>query len=482
MQLAELLGQGYEGGRSTHTIVRQCHECGTCTSGCPVAELIPEHYNPRTMLALILMNLEEALVESGVWLCAWCYRCYDRCPEGIKLPEIFLLVRNLALERGYLQGFREAMKIVSEKIPLPTICIRACFHPERSRLDGPLINDAIMKLVTKYEREVTYEKVRVEPKIHRKKAAIIGSGPSGLTAAYDLVRKGHQVAIFESLPKLGGMLRVGLPQYRLPEHVLDAEIERLKNMGVGVRTGVLLGKDLTIDQLRNEYDAVLIATGAHRSMTLRVDGEELRGVIHGIEFLREVNLGGKTELGKKVVVVGGGNVAVDAARTAIRLGASVSILYRRSREEMPANPWEIEHAIREGVKIHFLVAPKTIQSHNGRVAAIECIRMVLGEPDETGRRRPIPVEGSEFAVEVDTVITAIGQIPDTSYLPEETRLYTRGTIVTDLETMETSSAGIFASGDVVLGPATIIEAVVHGKRAAVAMDNYLSGSTKTLSK
>jgi len=470
---------GVEGLLSSQADGRRCIECGSCTSNCPVAELIPEQYNPRAILAQILLNPDSVWLGHEIWLCAWCYRCYDGCPQAIKLPEIFLLSRILAVKKRKLEGLKKALRIIRDKVPLPAVCIRACFHPERGRLDGPLVMNSVMKPMAKYEPEILRGRSsRRRPKL-RKRVAIVGSGPSGLAAAYELLRNGYHVEILESLPKLGGMLRVGLPQYRLPDKVLDYEIKRLESLGLEAKTGISVGKNFTIDELRNKYDAVLIASGAHRSTTLRVEGEELEGVLHGLEFLKKVRLGEKVRLGKRVAVIGGGNVAIDAARTASRLGARVTVLYRRSKEEMPANPWEVEHAEREGVKMRFLAAPKRICSRNGRVAAVECVGMKLGDRDESGRRRPIPIEGSEFQIKVSTVIPAIGEIPDTSFLPQEIRLSDRGTILTDIETTETSLTGVFAAGDVVSGPATIIEAIARGRRAAQAIDSYLCGTSQT---
>ena len=461
------------GEQFSETDGRRCLECGSCTSSCPVAELIPEQYNPRSILARILLNPKGVEAGHEVWLCAWCYKCYDGCPQAIKLPEIFLISRNSALKKGKTDGLRKAINIIRDTIPLPTVCIRGCFHPERGKLDGPLEIKPVKRLLARYEREILRKRVSHQKKRREEKVAIIGSGPTGLVAAHELLKKGYSVEVLESLPKLGGMLRVGLPQYRLPDRVLDGEIRRLKSLGLRVQTGVSVGKDFTIDELRSKYDAILIATGAHRSATLRLEGEELVGVMPGLELLRKVRLGEKVKLGKRVAVIGGGNVAIDAARTAARLGAKTTVLYRRSKEEMPANPWEVEHAVREGVELRFLVAPKRIHGRNGRAAAVECVSMTLGDRDETGRRRPIPIKGSEFRIDADMVISAIGEVPDTSFLSEEVRLSDRGTVLTDPETTETSLAGIFAAGDVVSGPASIIEAVARGKRTAQAIDEYL---------
>jgi len=294
-------------------------------------------------------------------------------------------------------------------------------------------------------------------------------------AAYKLVKMGYPVTIFESLPEPGGMLRIGIPKFRLPREVLDAEIEHIKRLGAEIRTNVLVGKDVTIDKLlRDGYKAVFIAIGAQKSRKLGIEGEELKGVMHAIDLLREVNSEKKVELGDRVAVIGGGNVAIDVARVILRLGVKeVNILYRRSKEEMPANPWEVRQAEREGVKFQFLVAPKKILGKDDQLVAIKCMRMELAEPDESGRRRPTPIKDSEFTMELDTVIPAIGESPDPSVLPEGIEIDRQNTIAVDPITLETSLNGIFAGGDAVSGPATIFEAIVAGRRAALSIDYYL---------
>lgn len=271
------------------------------------------------------------------------------------------------------------------------------------------------------------------------------------------------------------MLRKCIPEYRLPKQVLTKEIQLIKKLGVEIKTGITVGKDLNFDNLWKEgYKAIFIGVGAHKSQKLKIEGGDLEGVVHALDFLRNVNSGKTTEVGKNVVVIGGGNVAIDTAKTALRLGANeATILYRRSREEMPANPWEVREAENEGVKIEFVVAPKKILGEDGKVSAIECVRMQLGEPDETGRRKPIPIEGSEFARETDMVILAIGEAPDLEFLPKEIELNEDGAVWVNPITMETSLQGVFAGGDAVTGPATVIEAIRAGKRAAESIEGYL---------
>jgi heterodisulfide reductase subunit A len=317
------------------------------------------------------------------------------------------------------------------------------------------------------------------------KVAVVGSGPAGLTVAYYLRLKGYQITIFEALPVLGGMLRVGIPDYRLPPELLDQEINNILRLGIETQTGKRLGFDFTLEDLRTEgYTAVFLGIGAHRSLKMGIRGEEdFEGVVDAVDFLREVNLGERAKPGNKIVVIGGGNVAIDAARAAIRLGCEqVSIVYRRSREEMPAYPEEIEGALSEGVEIHYLTAPLTIVGTNGKVSGFECIRTELGPPDESGRRRPVPVEGSEFVIECDAVIPAIGQQPDVDWAVDagDLEITRRNTLLVDPHTMQTAIPGVFSAGDSVSGPATVIEAVASGHKAVEAIHRHINGEDLAL--
>ncbi len=454
--------------------LKHCFECGICTASCPIARLIPKHYNPRMLLQTVVHDLDKAVTEAEPWLCAWCDRCYKRCPQGLNLPEIFLLTRNIAAEKGYLNKFSEGLQLIGKEMPFAGVCGLVCF----GKVGDPKATELLKRYVAEYEQK-REEKTALEFKKHREKIAIIGSGPAGLTAAYELALMGYPVMVFEALPKPGGMLRVGIPEFRLPRDVLDADIKHIENLGVKVKTNVLFGNNITIDSLFKEgYKAIFIAIGTQKSRKLRIKGEELKGVVHAIELLREINMGKKVKLGDKIAVIGGGNVAIDAARAVLRFGVKeVTILYRRSREEMPANSWEVREAEREGVTIQFLVAPKTILSKDSQLAAIECIQMELGEPDESGRRRPIPVEGSEFTIELDTMILAIGESTDYSLLPKAIKITKQSTIIVNPLTLETSISGVFAGGDVVTGPATVIEAIVAGKKAAHSINDYITGES-----
>jgi heterodisulfide reductase subunit A-like polyferredoxin len=452
----------------------KCTGCGECTEVCTVT--CPREFDMGLgTRKAIYRPFPQAIPNIFVVDKRGTPQCRAACPAGINVQGYVALVR---------QGkYKEALELIRRDNPLPLICGRICFHPcetncERGKLDEPVAVNAIKRFLTDWEREHgKEEKVEPTPRKYDEKIAVIGSGPAGLVAAYELVKKGYPVTIFESQNEVGGMLKVGIPGYRLPKDLLELEVNRLKDAGIEIHTGITVGKDVTMEQLGEQgYKAILVAVGAQKSWKLGIEGEDLNGVIHALDFLRDVNAGKKVELGSKVAVIGGGNVAIDAARSALRSGAKkVSVLYRRSQEEMPAFSAEVEEAEREGIEFQFLVAPKRILGENGKVTSVECIRMKLGEPDESGRRRPIPVEGSEFTQNFDTVIPAIGEAPDVSFLPEGGKVTKRKTVECDPLTLETSLPGVFACGDVVSGPATVVDAIAAGKRAAVSIDRYLRG-------
>jgi len=402
--------------------------------------------------------------------------CRTACPAHVNVQGYVSLI-----QKGKL---KEAVELIRKDMPFPAICGRVCFSPcedacARVNLDQAVAIRALKRIVADIEREQGRVKPQSVPKTRIEKVAIIGAGPAGLTAAYELAKLGYPVTVFERMPKPGGMMHYCLPNFRLEKFVVANEIAYIKDTGVEIRTGIEFGKDITLESLRNEgYEAVFIAIGTQLSRKMDVIGEDLEGVIHILEFLRAVSLGQYVDVGERVAVIGGGNSAIDAARTAKRLGAKeVMILYRRTRNEMPALPHEIEAAEREGIKFHFLVAPKRVIGENGKVEAIECLRMRLGEPDASGRRGPIPVSFSEHQYEVDLVIPAIGQIPEKSCVPAELldEKARRALIPVDPITMETRIPGVFSGGDIVSGPASIIQAVGAGKQAAVSIHRYLTG-------
>jgi NADPH-dependent glutamate synthase beta subunit-like oxidoreductase/Pyruvate/2-oxoacid:ferredoxin oxidoreductase delta subunit len=402
--------------------------------------------------------------------------CRAACPARVNVQGYVSL-----LQRG---KFRDAVEIIRDDMPFPAICGRVCFSPcedacARTNVDQAVAIRALKKLAADVEREKAQVKSEPIPKKHNEKVAIIGAGPAGLTAAYELAKLGHPVTVFERMAKPGGMMRYCIPDFRLEKFVVANEIEYIEDLGVEIRTGVEFGKDISLESLREDgYKAVFVAIGTQQGMKLNVLGEDAIGVITAVDFLRDIALGKPVDVGARVAVIGGGNSAIDAARTAKRFGAKEAIvLYRRSREEMPALPIEVSEAEKDGVRFYFLVAPKQIINEDGKVKAIECVRMRLGEPDESGRRRPIPISSSEHRYEVDMVIPALGQLAETSCIPKELldKEARVPLISTDSLTLETKLPGVFAGGDIVSGPASIIEAVGAGKRAAVSIHLYLTG-------
>lgn len=375
---------------------------------------------------------------------------------------------------------REAVALIKEQLPLPASIGRVCPHPcetacRRNLVDEPVSIADLKAFVGDIDLagEKPWMPEMAPPT--GKKVAVAGAGPAGLTAAYFLARDGHEVTVYDAMSKGGGMLRYGIPAYRLPKDVLDQEIDLIERMGVHFRYNTRIGRDVTLHYLKEIHDAVFVGIGAWESSPMRCKGEELPGVLGGIDFLREAALHGNVKIGSRIAVIGGGNTAMDAARTAVRLGAEqVMVLYRRTREEMPAAKAEIEEAEEEGVLFRFLVAPLEVVSENGGITTIRLQKMELGEPDESGRRRPAPIPGAEETIPVDTVIAAIGQKMDPKGFEglEQTKW---GTIAVNEETMMTGTPGIFAGGDAVTGPGIAIEAVAQGKKAAVAINSYLNG-------
>ncbi len=382
--------------------------------------------------------------------------CRTACPAHIDVPGYLRLIAQGLID--------EAGALIRRKAPLASILGRVCMHPceqacRRADLDGPVSICALKRFAA--DSDTGRWKLGLGPaRESRKKVAIIGSGPAGLSASFYLRRLGHAVTVFEADCEPGGMMRFGIPAYRLPREILDAEIEVIRDMGVEFRLGVEVGGDVTIARLREQgYEAFFIAVGARECKALEIEGEELDGVYPGLEFLHNVRSGKSITLGDRVAVIGGGNVAMDSVRTALRLGAGKPIvIYRRSLAEMPADREEIEDCRAEGVEFVMLAAPVRILGKNGRVSAVECVRMSLGEL-ERGRRRPEPLRGSEFIIEVDAVITSIGQESDWACLTPECacRLSEWGTMMVDRQTMQSDAPDIFAGGDAVTGPATVIE-------------------------
>ncbi len=399
--------------------------------------------------------------------------CQEACPVGTNAG----LYVSLIAEGRY----DEALQIAAEPNPFPAICGRVCTAPcetvcRRAEFDAPIAIRNLKRFVSDHGAPAK-RAIPAPKEVKKERVAIVGAGPTGLSAAYYLARRGYRVTVFDAMPVAGGMMAIGIPDYRLPRTELNRDIDAIRELGVEIRLNTAIGRDLTLDDLQQDFDATLLAVGAQRSQHLGVAGEDLHGVVPATLFLKRFNLEPDTLLPGNVVVVGGGSTAMDAARSALRAGAkTVQVLYRRTRNEMPAQSEEVQAALTEGITLHELVAPKAIMgTKEGTVQGIECQRMQLSEPDEQGRRQPVPIPGSEYELPADIVLVAIGEAPDPSFLPEGTSVQVAawGGLLINQETLATGAPGIFAAGDITYGPKTIIHAAAHGKKAAQSIHAFL---------
>ena len=405
---------------------------------------------------------------AGVCVELYKAKCTNACPIGQDVPGYLSLVGE--------GRYEEAVSLIYQTNPLPGVCGRVCTHPctdvcLRAETDEPVNITKIKRFAVDMakRRGYTVKLEKGEPK--EEKIAVIGGGPGGLAAAYSLALMGYRPTIFEELPELGGMLRYGIPPYRLPRDILDQEIEFLIRVGVEVKTNTRVGREITLEQLQKDYDAMFVAVGAHKSLPMRISGEDLPGVKGGAEFLRQVELGIAPNPGKRVAVIGGGDVAMDISRSCRRMGAEVTILYRRERKDMPASEEEISDALAEGIQLKELVAPKSIRkTDTGLVLEMELCE--LKDFDRSGRRRPVPIAGAVVTQEFDTIFSAIGQGSDLEFAGS---IEIKGdTIAVDRHRLLTNLPGVFAGGDAVIGPARVVDALAHGKKAAVEIDRYLA--------
>jgi len=427
-----------------------CKFCGACVEVCPTGALTDK------------VKFEEVDREKTLVPCKY------TCPAQIDIPRYVRLITE--------GKYQDSLEVIREKVPFPNVLGHVCFHPceeecRRDELNGPISIRVLKRFVAEKDSGRWRSKIEIA-KETGKKVAIVGSGPAGLTTAWYLRILGHTITVFEAMSETGGMMRAGIPEYRLPRTVLDGEIDEIKNIGVEIKTNSEIE---SVDELFNQgFDAVFLAMGAPEGMNAGVPGDDDPRVLDGISVLKAINFGEEADVTGDVAVIGGGNVAMDVARCVQRVvGKKVTILYRRTRQEMPASAEEIEEALEEGVEIDFLVAPQKV-TPKGDKLNVECIRMELGEPDDSGRRRPVPIKGSEFTISVDRLIAAIGQ---RSNVPEkfDIEVNKRGRIEADEQTLSCSKEGVFSGGDVVTGPASVIEAISDGRKAAVSIDKYLGG-------
>jgi len=495
--------------------IKKCFACGTCTAVCPISNVFPE-YDPRKIIHMIILGLKDRVLSSeAIWHCSHCGTCKFSCPQDVHFDGIIDALREIAVRDKYvaadayetwgtapckatcpahisIQGFvgmiaegryKEGLKLIKENMPFPGICGRICHHPcegkcNLGKADEPIAIEYLKRFLADQN---LMEEIRYIPEIEEKrneKIAVIGAGPAGLSAAYFLSIKGYTVTVFEKLPVAGGMMAACIPAYRLSRDTLREEIKTIVDMGVEIKTNVTFGKDISIESLKNDgYKAFFIAVGLHVSRGLNVEGENIEGIIHGIDFLKDVSFKGKVAIGKRTIVIGGGNVAIDVALTALRSGAEeVQIVCLEARDEMPAWEYEIKDALDEGIIIKNSWGPRRFIEENRQLKAVE-FKRCTAVFDSEGRFNPQYDESELITMEADTILIAIGQacdmtladgVPDLDVSP-------RGPVVTDPFTLETNIAGLFVGGDASYGPRSVVEAVASGKEAAISIDRYLKG-------
>ncbi|MBW2177007.1 MAG: FAD-dependent oxidoreductase [Deltaproteobacteria bacterium] len=456
-------------------VVSGSAKCGIGKTG-PIALLHALDHFPEAFADAVNGDVQ---MEAGDYHANVTAPCADACPIHLDIPRYVEFIKE--------GKFKESLDVIRCRLPIPGIVGRVCVRPCEESCRRANLDDAVsIKYLKRFvaDHELAMHKApdyTVHPSEKTGKVAIVGAGPAGVTCAYHLAQKGHSVTVFEGLGEPGGMSAMGIPDYRLPRHILRGEVERIQEMGVTINYNTSVGKDVMLSRLEEDYDAVFIGIGAQGSSPMRVEGEEkgYKGFVPGVQYLRDINEGRDPyPEGKRVVVIGGGNVAIDCVRCAFRINKEdVNLVYRRTRAEMPADEVEIVDAEEEEVQFHFLTTPVRILEENGVVKGLECIRMKLGTPDESGRRRPVPIEGSEFVFDCDTVVPAIGQRVDLSLLEGVDGVETTAwnTIIVDDVTKQTSRPKLFSAGDCETGPGALITACAGGRKAAQSIDRQING-------
>ncbi|MCL2696229.1 MAG: FAD-dependent oxidoreductase [Clostridiales bacterium] len=448
--------------------MKVCYQCGSCTAACPISKYI-DIYRPNKIIECSKLGIRSLAQSNAFLFCCACTLCTKACPQGVKVHEVMQALKELTAGDGevkdFLAGdFGQVVEDLGRQMPFPVVYSWICLRPDDA-FDG-LVKPALENALKSPAQQATQAE-------NAARVAVIGSGPAGLTAAWSLAKAGLKVTVYESLPELGGMLKTGIPSYRLPKAVLDAEIAKIKAMGVEMKTNAPVEKSFFEGLITGgDYAAVFVATGAYKSRKIGLEGEDLAGVVPAIDFLKDYNLNGSAKVGKNVVVIGGGNVATDAAGAAKRCGAeSVRLFSLEDRKTMPAHEWEIEEIAVAGVEINPSWGPKAILGESGKVTGVELVRC-KSVFDANGRFNPVFDERTTQTIEADMVITAIGQAPDLDFLGEDIGIF-KGVIQADPYTMETSLPGVFAGGDAATGTASLIEAITDGKTAAKSILRYL---------
>jgi len=457
--------------RTPRVDMEKCTDCKECIRVCPIHMYDDFNESVGFRTAIDYFNPETAKKGEYNIFKEDMPICQATCPANLNIRSYAALIAD--------GKYAESLAVIRQRLPFALSIGRVCPHPcedacNRGYVDEPIAICALKRFVADYEMLNDIDPpVEVPDQFHSEKVAIIGAGPAGLSCAYFLAKAGYNSVVFEAMPEPGGMFRYGIPEYRLPTKTLMREINWILAHGAELRCNTRIGKDISFAELQRDYGAVFIGVGA--------PGEDMEGVVDGVRFLRDANMGKKIDMQGRVIIIGGGNVAMDAARVSWREGFDdVHVVYRRTRKEMPASPWEIDAAEHEGIKFQFLVAPVEVIGKNGRMSGLKCLKMELGEPDASGRRRPVPIEGSEFVIEAENLIAAIGQRPDVKFIPEDSEVeITRwNTFAVDQETFQTNVPGIFSAGDVETGPDIAIRACANGRKAALGIARYIQAKRR----